>query len=164
MVVAFTCIALSSARDRFYVKNSIERWGSCRNVAITDRGGDIAFVGTNKCAYDRIPTSLSKQIDNLNDRAFFINDVQLSEKGRWLISYGDGLMRWHRIPAMLKNCLYELITDRHQIKSITVDFPTAFLPHNIVSAGFNFKSNFLIPLKFRMETSVYTTFLMLTSP
>jgi len=118
-LLAFTCIALSSARDRFYVKNCIDRWGSCRNAAITDRGGDIAFVGTNKCAYDRIPTSLARQIDNLNDSAFFINDVQLSEKGRWFISYGDGRMRWHRIPSMLKNCLYELMADRHVIRSVT---------------------------------------------
>ena len=64
-------------------------------------------------------TNLAKQIDNLNDSAYYINDIQLSEKGRWFISYGDGLMRWHKIPAMLKSCLYELIADRHTIKSVT---------------------------------------------
>ena len=118
-VVAFTSIVFCNARDRFYIKNCIDKWETCRNVAITDKGGDIAFVGTNKCAYDRIPTNLAKQIDNLNDSAYYINDIQLSEKGRWFISYGDGLMRWHKIPAMLKSCLYELIADRHTIKSVT---------------------------------------------
>ena len=54
-VVAFTSIVFCNARDRFYIKNCIDKWETCRNVAITDKGGDIAFVGTNKCAMTAFP-------------------------------------------------------------------------------------------------------------
>ncbi len=106
------------ARDRYYINNCIRSWGNCRNVAITDKGGDIAF-GPEKYAYDKIPSELAKNIDNMNDSAYFINDIQLTEKGRWLIHYADGLLRWHRIPSMLKTTIYELIANGHTIKSVT---------------------------------------------
>ncbi len=107
------------AQSRYFVKECIRNWGTCRDVAITDKGGDIAINGTNQFAHDGISKDLARQLQNLNDSSFYINDVQLSERGRWLISYGDGLMRWHKIPVMLKNCLYELIADRHAIQSVT---------------------------------------------
>ena len=117
--IAITCFTISNARDRAYINNCIRMWGICRNVAITDKGGDVALIGSNKCAYDRIPRDLAKNIDNLNDSAYYIHDIQLTEKGRWFIRYGNGLLRWHNIPVMLKNCLYQLLADRQTIKSVT---------------------------------------------
>ncbi len=119
VLVAITCLATTFARDRYYINTSIQKWGSCRNVAITDKGGDIALVGTNRCAYDKIPAYLAKNIDQLNDSAYYIHDIQLTEKGRWLIRYGNGLIRWHKIPVMLQNSIYELIANRHVIKTVT---------------------------------------------
>jgi len=116
--IAFTCISVSSARSRLYINNCMQQWGYCRNVAITDKSGDIA-LGNNVCAYDKIPSELAKSIDNLNDSAYYIHDVQLTEKGRWFIRYGNGLLRWHKIPVLLKNAIYELIARGNVIQSVT---------------------------------------------
>ncbi len=118
IAVVLTAVNASLARDRYYVNHNIRSWDHCRTVAITDKGGDIAF-GPEKYSYDKIPAELANTIDNMNDSAYFINDVQLTEKGRWLIHYADGMMRWHRIPGLLKNAIYELISRGHSITSVT---------------------------------------------
>lgn len=57
MTVFTVSLFAQNSRGRNYIKQNISEWGGCRNVAITDTGGDLALNGKNDYAY----TSGSKQ-------------------------------------------------------------------------------------------------------
>lgn len=61
LIVSLTASAQSS---RKYIKDKIDEWGSCRNVAITLTGGDIALNQTNAYAYRVSRPGLPKQSRN----------------------------------------------------------------------------------------------------
>ncbi len=94
-----------SSRD--YIKSAIREWGSCRNVAITLTGGDLALNWSNAYAAKGIPLSLSRALNELNDAGELIDDVQLTEEGRWLILYGNNGFRWNDIPYSLEQKIRE---------------------------------------------------------
>jgi len=69
MVVCLLLPIVSEAQNsRQYIKNAISNWGSCRNVVITDTGGDMALNYRNQYAAQGIPTSLGKALEELNEK------------------------------------------------------------------------------------------------
>lgn len=42
LMTVFTVSLFAQSRGRNYIKQNISEWGGCRNVAITDTGGDLA--------------------------------------------------------------------------------------------------------------------------
>ena len=66
LAMSLTATSVSAQRDRKYVKNQIEKWGKCKNVAITKTNGDVALYG--KCGYaaSNVPTGLSNKLKELN--------------------------------------------------------------------------------------------------
>ena len=105
--------------SRSYIRNKIAEWGSCRNVAITETGGDLALNWNNAYAGMGLPSSLSRALKELNDDGEFIDDVQLTEQGRWLILYGDNGFRWNNIPYSLERKLREFNQNGEVITSVT---------------------------------------------
>lgn len=56
--------------------------GGCRNVAITDTGGDLTLNGKNDYAYTAgIPQALADALEKYHDDDDYIDDVQLTEDG-----------------------------------------------------------------------------------
>lgn len=51
MTVFTVSLFAQNSRGRNYIKQNISEWGGCRNVAITDTGGDLALNGKNDYAY-----------------------------------------------------------------------------------------------------------------
>ena len=47
MTVFTVSLFAQNSRGRNYIKQNISEWGGCRNVAITDTGGDLALNGKN---------------------------------------------------------------------------------------------------------------------
>lgn len=47
LMTVFTVSLFAQSRGRNYIKQNISEWGGCRNVAITDTGGDLALNGKN---------------------------------------------------------------------------------------------------------------------
>lgn len=88
--------------SRSYIRRTIEQWGSCRNVAITRTGGDLALNWNNAYAYSGIPSDLARAIDKLHDEGSLIDDVQLTENGRWLILINNNGFQWNNIPYSLE--------------------------------------------------------------
>ena len=43
MTVFTVSLFAQNSRGRNYIKQNISEWGGCRNVAITDTGGDLAL-------------------------------------------------------------------------------------------------------------------------
>ncbi len=112
-------ISLWGQSSRAYIKNKISSWGSCRNVAITDYGGDLALNYTNQYASSGIPRSLANAMEELHDDGEFIDDVQLTENGNWLILYGNNGFRWSNIPSDLEASLRQANNNGEVITSAT---------------------------------------------
>lgn len=47
VLISASSASISAQNSREYIRNAIKGWGSCRNVSITKRNGDIALYGRN---------------------------------------------------------------------------------------------------------------------
>lgn len=113
------CLPASAQNSREYIRNAIKEWGECRNVAITRTNGDVALYGRNGCARSNVPSGLNKALKDLNSDNEYIDDIQLTEKGRWLILYGDNGIQWNDIPYSLERTLRSYNDDGEVITSVT---------------------------------------------
>lgn len=94
--------------------------GGCRNVAITDTGGDLALNGKNDYAYtDGIPQALADALEKYHDDDDYIDDVQLTEDGEWLILVGKNGCQWSNIPSELESKLRQWNEAEETITSVT---------------------------------------------
>ena len=108
MAMIMTATSVNAQRDRNYVKNAIKRWGSCKNVAITKTNGDVALSGRNGYVASNVPTELLNKLKELNKSNLLIDDVQLTESGRWCVLYGKNDATWtNNIPANLASKIRE---------------------------------------------------------
>jgi len=116
----FVLISVSSlGQGRSFIKEQIRKEGECRNVAITKTNGDLMLYGRNGCARTGCPRSLNEVLTELNNDNEFIDDVQLTEEGRWLILYGNNGIRWNDIPYSLESKLREYNSKDEVIYSVT---------------------------------------------
>jgi hypothetical protein len=120
-VALFTVFNTSTgfAQGRQYIRDVIDRWGGCRNVAITKYNGDLALFGRNAYAVSNCPKGLNEELKLLNDESKYIDDVQLTDNGRWLILYGDNGTVWNDIPSSLEHKLREYNDKQEVITSVT---------------------------------------------
>lgn len=110
--------AAQSGRD--YIKKNIKEWGSCRNVAITDTGGDLALNGKNDYAYTAgIPQALADAIKEYRADDDYIDDVEITEGGEWFILVGNNGCQWSSIPEELADKLREWNANDEIITSVT---------------------------------------------
>ncbi len=112
-------LSLSAQSSRTYIKNAIKEWGECRNFAITKSNGDLDLYGRNGCARSGCPDELNNTITKLNNAHEYIDDVQLTEDGRWLILYGNNGFRWNDIPYSLERKLREFNAKKEVVISVT---------------------------------------------
>jgi len=119
LVLLFGCMSVTAQNSRSYIKQQINKWGSCRNVAITMTGGDLALNWNNAYACSGIPRGLADALEELNEGRELIDDVQLTEGGRWLVLYGDNGFRWNDIPYSLEQKIREYNNNREVITSVT---------------------------------------------
>lgn len=110
---------LQAQSSREYIRNAIKGWGECRNVAITKTNGDVALYGKNGCARSHVPRGLDEALSQLNRDGEYIDDVQLTENGRWLVLYGDNGLKWNDIPYSLEKKLREYNSNGEVITSVT---------------------------------------------
>lgn len=117
--IFFPATSIHAQNSRAYIRNCIKEWGECRNVAITKTNGDVALYGRNGCARSNVPKGLDEALTELNRDSEYIDDVQLTENGRWLILYGDNGIRWNYIPYDLEQQLREYNSNGEVITSVT---------------------------------------------
>lgn len=119
LILTTLALNLSAQNSRAYIRNAIEEWGECRNVTLTKTNGDIALYGQNGYACSGCPANLNKAITELNDDNKYIDDIQLTEEGRWLILYGNNGFRWNDIPYSLEQKLRQFNKDNEVVTSVT---------------------------------------------
>lgn len=120
LIVMLSVISqISVAQSREYIRQSIRSWGECRNVAITQTNGDLALYGRNGWARSGCPQGLNQALDELNRQKKYIDDVQLTEFGRWLILVDDNGFQWSNIPYNLEQKLRYYNNQREVVTSVT---------------------------------------------
>lgn len=119
LFVAVPGNANAQNRDRNYIKDCIRKYGECRNVAITKYNGDLMLYGQNGWAASGCPKDLTNALRELHDDNEYIDDVQLTENGRWLILYGDNGLQWNDIPYDLEQQLREWNREQEVITSVS---------------------------------------------
>ncbi|MBQ3998565.1 MAG: hypothetical protein II644_04430 [Paludibacteraceae bacterium] len=112
---------VNAQNSREYIRNAIRNWGECKNVAITKYNGDVALYGRNGWAGTGMPDGLSNALTELHDDGELIDDVQISESGKWLVLYGDNGVRWRGIPYSLEKKIREFHDRGDVITSITFE-------------------------------------------
>lgn len=120
MTVFTVSLFAQNSRGRNYIKQNISELGGCRNVAITDTGGDLALNGKNDYAYTAgIPQALADALEKYHDDDDYIDDIQLTEDGEWLILVGKNGCQWSNIPSELESKLRQWNEAEETITSVT---------------------------------------------
>ena len=120
LAMSLTATSVSAQRDRNYVKNAIKKWGSCKNVAITKTNGDVALHNRNAYAAGSVPVSLLNKLKQLNKNNNLIDDVQLTESGKWCVLFDDNGASWSdNIPSGLASKIREFNNNAYTVRSIT---------------------------------------------
>lgn len=120
LLLSMMCmVSFAQTYSRSYIREQISLHGECRNVAITKYNGDLMLYGRNGWAASGCPSGLTTALNELNDDREYIDDVQLTDEGRWLILYGDNGLRWNDIPYSLEQKLRQFNSNREVITSVT---------------------------------------------
>lgn len=120
IIMSLATMSVNAQLDRNYVKNQIKRWGTCKNVAITKTNGDVALYGTCGYAASNVPTALLNKLKELNKSNILIDDVQLTESGKWCVLYGRNDATWtNDAPSGLINKIIEFHDNNYVVRSIT---------------------------------------------
>lgn len=124
LVIAFYADSFAQNRlNRDFIKEQINKWGGCKNVAITDSNGDIALYGKNGWASTGpTPQKLIKALNQLNEDDELIDDIVLTENGYWIVLYGNnGFKLDDDIPTDLYRKIVQFNNDNEVITSITLN-------------------------------------------
>lgn len=101
------------------LRERMEEHGKCKNVVITNNHGVIALFGVNGFAHIGCQDVLEEALVGLNMEYEHINDIQLTEKGRWLVQFGVNGIRWNDIPQKMEDKLWEYNEDEKDITCAT---------------------------------------------
>lgn len=101
------------------LRERMEEHGKCKNVVITKNHGVIALFGVNGFAHIGCQDVLEEALVGLNMEYEHINDIQLTEKGRWLVQFGVNGIRWNDIPQKMEDKLWEYNEDEKDITCAT---------------------------------------------
>lgn len=111
---------VTNAQGREPLRRAIQRWGSCKNVAITRTNGDVALNGRNNYVVSAVPQELSNKLRELKRGGHLIDDVTLTENGNWVILWDTNDASWS---SGLPQRLIDKINDYHRngyvVRSIT---------------------------------------------
>jgi hypothetical protein len=108
---------VTTHRNRDFIKQIIEEEGRCRNVALTQRSGNVALFDGNGFAYQDVPAALAQTIDRMNAERSNIHDVHITEGGNWII-VGD-TVTWAGIDSRLEAEIQRIMQRRESIRSVS---------------------------------------------
>lgn len=121
LVAALTMTAtVMNAQGREPIRRAIQRWGACKNVAITRTNGDVALNGRNNYVVSAVPQNLSDKLRELKRGNHLIDDVTLTENGKWVILWDTNDATWTTdAPSQLVDKINEYHRNGYVVRSIT---------------------------------------------
>lgn len=109
-----------NAQGREPIRRAIQRWGGCKNVAITKTNGDVALNGKNNYVVSAVPQGLSDKLRELKRGNHLIDDVTLTENGKWVILWDTNDATWTtNAPSQLVEKIREYNDNGYVVRSIT---------------------------------------------
>jgi hypothetical protein len=114
-----TAVAPIERAGRKFIREQIEGWGQCKNVAITLTGGDVAIYKTNGWAAQGAPEAMTSKLKQLNTTDNLIDDLVLTEGGSWLILWGYNGISSYNVPTDLYQKLEKWNEEKEIITSVT---------------------------------------------
>ncbi len=115
----FASSLLYGQDNRNYIKSYVSSWGTCKNVALTMEGGDVAISGLNAFAYQGVPAEMAARLAQLNEQQELIDDIVLTEAGRWFILFADNGYYSDGAPAEMLSYLQQWNSEGEVINAIT---------------------------------------------
>ena len=109
----------SEREGRKFLRDQIEEWGECKNVAMTMTGGDVALYGKNGWAAQGAPKAMTKKFKELNASNQLIDDIVLTEDGNWVILWGTNGISSYGTPSGLYPKLKKWNAEGEVITSVT---------------------------------------------
>lgn len=121
MFLIFTCSSFGQSfkKDVSRLRERMDENGVCKNVVLTRNHGVVALFGVNGFAHIECQDVLEEALIGLNLEYEHINDIQLTEKGRWLVQFGVNGIRWNDIPKKMEDKLWEYNSDAKDITCAT---------------------------------------------
>jgi len=104
---------------RKFLRDKINEWGECKNVAMTLTGGDVAIYKTNGWAAQGAPKEMTDKLKELHDKNKLIDDIVLTESGSWLILWGTNGISSYGTPDGLYPKLKRWNEENEVITSVT---------------------------------------------
>ena len=102
--------------SRKYIKDFIDEAGGCRIAAITSKGADIAISHKNGYAFcNNCPSALASAIKEIRTKDYRINDVSLTDAGKWVVIYGGNGVRKNGIPDAMCDTLKRFNENNEEI-------------------------------------------------
>lgn len=118
-VLAMTATVMN-AQGREPLRRAIQRWGGCKNVAITRTNGDVALNGRNNYVTSATPQDLNSKLRELKRNNHLIDDVTLTENGKWVILWDTNDASWSSgLPQQLVNKINDYHSKGYVVRSIT---------------------------------------------
>lgn len=119
-ILAFIIVGITAQaqNSRQYIRESIDGWGSCKNVAITRTNGDVAIYGSNGWSASSVPSGMTEAFRDLHDREKQLKDIVLTEDGNWIILWGGNGYNSEGLPGSLSNKLRQFNDDREELTSV----------------------------------------------
>lgn len=118
-LVLCVTISANAQSSREYIKQNIKEKNECKSVAITKTNGDAMIYGRNGYAAKSCPASFVNSLSELNDENVEIQDINLSESGRWFILYGRNGMRWESLYYSLEQKIEYYNEEGENITTVT---------------------------------------------
>lgn len=110
---------MQAQNSREFIKQNIHEENECKSVAITKYNGDAMVFGRNGWAAEGCPNALTEALHELNYMNEEIQDICLTEEGRWLVLYGNNGLQWNNIYDGLKKKILEYNENEEHITTVT---------------------------------------------
>lgn len=118
-VACLLALGISAQNSRQFIRQQIKEKNECKSVAITKTNGDAMIYGNNGWAAQGCPSAFQKKLGELNNRHETIQDINLSESGRWCILWGENGMSWDRLYPALEREMRDYNEAQETITTIT---------------------------------------------
>ena len=100
-------------QDRSHIRNAINGWGRCLNVALTSTRGNVAMHGTS-VSWAGIPVELGNALQAEVNARNRILDVHITERGSWVM-VSSGRVSSNGTPTEFANTITRKSNERNPI-------------------------------------------------
>lgn len=112
-------LSMQAQSSRDCIKQNICEKNECQSVAMTSNNGDAMIYGRNEWIAVGCPNDFSEALYELNVQDEKIQDIHLTELGRWIVLYNNNGTRSDLLYENLKQKIKNCQEDGEKITTIT---------------------------------------------